>query len=379
MRRLRATLMYLPDPVAPTAQSSEYFLTREEPETLPLTPVEIPLEEARPEEIHAEPIPQEIHAEPIPQEIHAEPVPPQFAEAKAEKAEAGTEAEPETLLSPSLRAKILEMEEELRQAREAKNARRWRQQRAPEEEPALEQSHQHLQELTHVEPELPESQVDEQPSVATPLAGMPARPVRTPAETEFRAGQFIEQAEPERANTQRTPPKIEPAPIAPSQGSDAVSREWEAIEEKVRASARDTTQEQTSMGVRFRRWLSGVGGSRARRFKRFPLPGLVAFYWTGGAPKPHEIVNISKSGFYVRTKDLWLPDTLVRMTLQRPDHNGQEGRRTIGVLARVVRIDEDGVGHEFVTSEALSRTRSQEILPEKGTSSKELERFLRMR
>ena len=108
------------------------------------------------------------------------------------------------------------------------------------------------------------------------------------------------------------------------------------------------------------------------------MPGLVAFYWSGGAPQPHEIVNISKSGFYLRTKDLWLPDTLVRMTLERPRGTRGEKKQSIGVLARVVRIDEDGVGHEFVTTEDLRRIRTRHILPKQGTSKKDLDAFLSM-
>ena len=103
---------------------------------------------------------------------------------------------------------------------------------------------------------------------------------------------------------------------------------------------------------------------------------MVAYYWSGGAPKPHEIVNISKSGFYLRTTELWSPNTMVRMRLERL-HETEKGRKdSISVLARVVRIDEDGVGHEFVTSEVLHAVRSHEILPEMGTNKKELERFL---
>ena len=133
-----------------------------------------------------------------------------------------------------------------------------------------------------------------------------------------------------------------------------------------------------SLGERLHRWIGGevsLTGDR-RRGERAALPGLVAFYWSGGAPRPHEIVNISKTGFYVRTKDLWLPNTLVRMTLQRPDEAEGSGRESISVLARVVRIDEDGVGHEFVTSQDLRNVRTRDVLPVQGTNMKLLEKFL---
>lgn len=139
-------------------------------------------------------------------------------------------------------------------------------------------------------------------------------------------------------------------------------------------------KENLSLGERLQRWIEGdaaLSGDR-RDGDRVNLPGLVAFYWSGGAPKPHEIVNISKSGFYVRTKDIWLPDTLVSMMLQRPDAT-ESAEESINVLARVVRVDQDGVGHEFVTTEALQSVRTRDVLPARGTNRKELERFLEQR
>ena len=112
-----------------------------------------------------------------------------------------------------------------------------------------------------------------------------------------------------------------------------------------------------------------------RRGDRFSVPGLVAFYWTGGAPTPHEIVNISTSGLYLRSRELWSPDTLVRMTLERQDAEW-ERPDSISVLARVVRRDDGGVGHEFIMTEVLENLRVRDFLPEHGTNRKELEKFL---
>jgi len=126
------------------------------------------------------------------------------------------------------------------------------------------------------------------------------------------------------------------------------------------------------------RWLAGesisLSGNR-RHGERIGLPGLVAFYFTGGAPKPHEILNISSSGLYLRSKEQWYPNTLVRMTLERQDQQLGENR-SISVLARVVRIDDGGIGHEFVTTEVLSNLRTRDFLPQEGTNRKELEKFL---
>jgi hypothetical protein len=153
-----------------------------------------------------------------------------------------------------------------------------------------------------------------------------------------------------------------------------VQEQWQIAEGKPREK-----KEKPSLAKRVGRWLwdevPTMGGSR-RRAERRALPGLLAFYWSGGTPRPHEVVNISKTGFYMRTTELWSVETLVRMTLQRPRPEGKQMLESVAVLARVVRIDEGGVGHEFVTTQALRAARSLDVMPSQGTNSKELDRFL---
>ena len=108
---------------------------------------------------------------------------------------------------------------------------------------------------------------------------------------------------------------------------------------------------------------------------RITSPGLVAFYWSGGSPKPHQVLDISDTGFYLLTQELWSPQTMLRVTLQRPDTEEGNPKHSITVLARVVRIGPDGVGHEFVMTESLKR-KSFDLLPDKGTDPKALKRFL---
>jgi len=141
------------------------------------------------------------------------------------------------------------------------------------------------------------------------------------------------------------------------------------------------SKEKLPFATRVQRWLSGesisLSGNR-RRGERISHPGLFAFYWTGGAPTPYEILNISTSGLYLRSKDLWSADTLVRMTLER-QNDTLEDMDSISVLTRVVRTDEGGVAHEFVMTEVLEKLRVRDFLPEHGTSRKELEKFLTLR
>ena len=176
-------------------------------------------------------------------------------------------------------------------------------------------------------------------------------------------------------------PPLQPPPPPPRARHDVRVAAEDALPPSPPEPARPVPippKEKLPFAARVQRWLSGesvsLSGNR-RRGERVVLPGLVAFYFTGGAPKPHEIVNISSSGLYLRSKELWSPDTLVRMTLERDDPAGAE-KRSISVLARVVRVDEGGIAHEFVTTEVLARLHARDFLPTQGTNRKELDRFL---
>jgi hypothetical protein len=115
--------------------------------------------------------------------------------------------------------------------------------------------------------------------------------------------------------------------------------------------------------------------SDRRRAPRNIAKGVVAYYWTGGAPKGHKISDISATGFYMQTEDRWVPETMLQMTLQRIPAKDGRPRQSIAVLTRVVRRGVDGVGHEFVMTDALDRS-SRDILPARGTDKVALERFL---
>ena len=190
------------------------------------------------------------------------------------------------------------------------------------------------------------------------------------------------QSEPVMESAQIPEPAAEPAlPSVPPfalKAAVAPAEEPPASPREVLQPIRVPAKEKLPFAARVQRWLSGesisLNGNR-RRGERVVMPGLVAFYFTGGAPKPHEILNISSSGLYLRSKELWSPNTLVRMTLERDDPGGEE-KKSISVLARVVRVDDGGIGHEFVTTEVLARLNARDFLPSQGTNRKELDRFL---
>jgi hypothetical protein len=92
-------------------------------------------------------------------------------------------------------------------------------------------------------------------------------------------------------------------------------------------------------------WLFSEAWRRARRHKSLPL---VAYYWDGGEPVAHSILDASSTGIYLQTDERWHPGTVVMMTLQRTLASTTDPERSIAVNARVMRSGVDGVGLEFV-------------------------------
>lgn len=135
-------------------------------------------------------------------------------------------------------------------------------------------------------------------------------------------------------------------------------------------------KEAQGFGARLKRWLNPIPSSKSdrRRALRRYVPGMVAFYYTGGAPKPHEVADISMSGFYLLTEDRWVPETMIRMTLQKPCAKG-ERKQSITVLSRIIRRGSDGIAAEFVMQESLDSS-SRDVLPSQATDRFALARFL---
>jgi uncharacterized protein len=83
-----------------------------------------------------------------------------------------------------------------------------------------------------------------------------------------------------------------------------------------------------------------------RKALRGPLPGLVAYFFTGGTPAAHGVRDISATGLYVFTKERWYLGTVVRITLT--DQREPTVERSITLNAKVVRWGNDGVGLQFL-------------------------------
>jgi hypothetical protein len=104
-----------------------------------------------------------------------------------------------------------------------------------------------------------------------------------------------------------------------------------------------------------------------RRAERRSAATLAAYFWTGGAPAPHQIRDISHTGLYLVTEERWYPGTLVMMTLQTRDPKDPTSFRTLEIQCRAVRWGEDGVGLQFVFLGAPGG---------RGAGKKELDKFL---
>ncbi len=127
--------------------------------------------------------------------------------------------------------------------------------------------------------------------------------------------------------------------------------------------------------TRFRHWLVPDPYDR-RSAGRHPLPGLVAYHWTGGTPMAYHIGNISDSGFFLLTEERPFPGTIILMTMQSTEPSGETTLDSIAVNARVMRWGPDGVGLELMPSKPLNR-KGGEPSAENGADAKVLAEFLK--
>ena len=98
-------------------------------------------------------------------------------------------------------------------------------------------------------------------------------------------------------------------------------------------------------------WFEWLFSKDRRVAGRTMRPGLVAYYWDGGEPKSHDIVDISSTGLYLATDDSWYPGTQVMVTLQRVGAVEGDPDRSITVNAKVVRLGKNGIGFKLVMPE----------------------------
>jgi hypothetical protein len=179
----------------------------------------------------------------------------------------------------------------------------------------------------------------------------------------------------------RTPRPAGSLPSAPNGGSGIGMSGIHAVPLTMGAGDRSTkendqigSQGKPSFKKRVMGWLFPV--SDRRRGNRRPLQGLVAYYWTGGAPQSYFLGNISATGFYLLTDERWVLDTMIQMNLQKTDSNGSHAADSVSVLAKVSRWGVDGVGLEFVYEGRGADRKPGPFLPGRATDLDALARFL---
>jgi len=111
-----------------------------------------------------------------------------------------------------------------------------------------------------------------------------------------------------------------------------------------------------------------------RRSPRESVPGLSAYFFTGGTPAAHSIRDISLTGMYVFTTERWYIGTMLRITLT--DRAAPTSERSITLNAIVARWGNDGVGLKFVLHGGKGSREQQTDGMYNATSVADIERFL---
>jgi hypothetical protein len=203
------------------------------------------------------------------------------------------------------------------------------------------------------------------PGQAIPAAVLPARVSPSAPQTSAAMPERQLQRQPEplplpeqQASTQQPPPVQSPQTSAAKPWID-----------------RSHQPAQSPLG-KLGRWLFSSDPADPRRTTRKPVPGLVAHFFTGGAPHAHEVRDVSATGLYVVTTERWYPGTVIRMTVTKPDLGLSPSERSVTVHARSVRWGNDGVGLEFVVSPPSKGKRTQESALD-PIDGEQLDRFLK--
>ena len=161
---------------------------------------------------------------------------------------------------------------------------------------------------------------------------------------------------------------------APSEVDERAGQMRHAVQKmRDKREAESKTAENVSLMTRLLRWLSD--SKDPDRASRHPLPGLVAFHWTGGAPQAHQIGDVSITGLYLLTEDRPFPGTIIEMTLQRTETDSKNPENSIAVLVEVVRWGPDGTGMQFVFSPSEDPKKGASV-QDRGTDMKALVEFL---
>lgn len=163
--------------------------------------------------------------------------------------------------------------------------------------------------------------------------------------------------------------------LSSSVPEDHAKQVYLAIQKLDEREAESKKKTNVSLIDRFMRWLYPERSDR-RSAGRHPLPGLIAYHWSGGTPQAYRLGNISETGFYLLTEDRPYLGTMLLMTLQKMDTSGDNLGDSIPVYTKVIRWGPDGVAFLFVLSEPTD-TKSSSHAPGSWADPKSLMEFLK--
>jgi hypothetical protein len=238
--------------------------------------------------------------------------------------------------------------------------------------------------------EMPKPVVDPMPEQQEPVAAVvipQAPPPPAPQVQSAPLVQPVSQVQPEQLaqpTAQQNAPQTQPTPQAqpeqPVQPQQQLQPEPPPQTEKQQQTAPakpwlgPSRQAAPSGFAKLGRWLFSEPAD-PRSNSRKPVPGLVAHFFTGGAPQAHEIRDVSPTGLYVVTTERWYPGTVIRMTLSKPDIGQSPTDRSITIQARAVRWGNDGVGLQFLFEARKGGAR--QASPLDPIDARQLEEFLK--
>lgn len=113
--------------------------------------------------------------------------------------------------------------------------------------------------------------------------------------------------------------------------------------------------------------------SDKRKFPREVLPGIAAFFFSGG-PSPSSVRDISMSGMFVVTTERWYLGTIIRFTLT--DWRVQPPDRYVTINAQAVRWGDDGVGLRFLFQKPRQSVRNRTVPLFVAVTPRQLHEFL---
>ena len=175
---------------------------------------------------------------------------------------------------------------------------------------------------------------------------------------------------------------FEVQPIAEARPQRVAEPRWEPVAEfrtqaailkgvEERNEVEPEEESKDSLGTRILRWAWPKLNRRYAR--RYVIPGLVAYYWTGGTS--HQVRDMSATGLYLVTNERWAPGTLIQMTLHKEGESDVSTENSISVMSQLVRWGENGVGFSFIHADNKDVIGS-DVLPGDAADRKTVESFL---